>query len=78
MIIHEVADGYLVVEVLGRERHKICEVLNLSELDLIRCYVTFLRGPLDEEVLHAKSALTLRGDSTDALELFDEEERPNL
>jgi len=55
MIVHTVADGYLEVEVFGRERHQICDVLNVSQAGLIHCYVTFLRNPLDTEVLHAKT-----------------------
>lgn len=54
MIIHNVADGYLEVELEFRERTQLLSLLGLSHDGVVIVLVTILRSPLDRKILHAK------------------------
>lgn len=67
MIVHNVADGYLEVELEWAERTRLCNDLGLSHDGIVIVLVTILRSPLDRKILHAK----FDEDSDDGSEQLD-------
>jgi len=56
MIVHFISDGMLVLSVVPTDPawRRVCDALDVADIDLVTCFVTFARTPLTEEELHAK------------------------
>lgn len=54
MIVHAVGLHHMFAELLPQERHRLCMMLGVDELDLEIVFVTFLRRGLTDDARHEK------------------------